>query len=81
MQGSLITPQEFILVSATAIGAYGGFPSPPKKLVNAVKNNKPLQYGLLFTLIWQGGGNQSVQKAIVGTAAFASIKYSMDGEL
>ena len=78
---SLITVQDLILVSATAIGAYGGFPAPPKKLVDAVKDNKPLQYGLLFTLIWQGGGEQSIQKAVVGTVTFAAVKYVMDNEL
>ncbi len=50
--------ESLILPIATAIGAFGGFPEPPNMFKRFIQN-KPIQYLLLFILIWQGGGGQN----------------------
>ena len=50
--------EPLILPIVTAIGAFGGFPEPPNMFKKVIQN-KPVQYILLFLLIWQGGGGQN----------------------
>ena len=44
---------------ATALGAFGGFPEPPKLFKQIIKF-KTVKWFLLFILIWQGGGGSSL---------------------
>ena len=62
------TPAQITLAVATAIGAYGGFPVPPKS-VAALFQNEPVQWFLVYNLIYQGGSGQDVQLAVMVTAA------------
>ena len=52
-----------ILPIVTAIGAFGGFPQPPKVFGRLIKY-EPVQYFLLFCLIWQGGAEQDWKLAL-----------------
>jgi hypothetical protein len=58
--------QQVILACATAIGAYGGFPNPPKAFNNIIKNEL-VQWMLVWILIYQGGGNQNIQLVTIVT--------------
>lgn len=59
--GSQLKP--LILPIVTAIGAFGGFPQPPKVFGKLIKF-EPIQYLLLFCLIWQGGADQNWKLAL-----------------
>ena len=62
------TPQQLILAIATAIGAYGGFPVPPDNIAYLFQI-EPVQWFLVYNLIYQGGGGADVQLSIMVTAA------------
>lgn len=47
--------QPVILALATAIGAFGGLPAPPK-IFTTLSSFWLVQWFLLFVLIYQGGG-------------------------
>ena len=64
--------QPFVLPIVTAIGAFGGFPTPPKFFLNIIKN-EIVQYFLLYLLIWQGGANQSWKLSLKVTLAIYII--------
>lgn len=64
--------QPFILPVVTAIGAFGGFPTPPKIFLKIIKN-EIIQYMLLYLLIWQGGGEQSWKLSLKVTLAIYII--------
>ena len=64
--------QPFILPIVTAIGAFGGFPTPPKVFSKFIKN-EIVQYGLLYLLIWQEGCVQSVKLSLKVTLAIYII--------
>ena len=61
-------PGQILLAVATAIGAYGGFPTPPAAVERLFKN-EPVQWFLVYNLIYQGGSGQDVQLALLVTAA------------
>ncbi len=66
--------QQIILAVATAIGAFGGFPSVPKSITNLF-SNELVQWSLVFILIWQGGGSQDVKlSALVTVAMYIVVK-------
>ncbi len=44
---------------ATALGAFGGFPEPPK-LLKQIMKFETVRWFLLFILIWQGGGGSGL---------------------
>ena len=44
---------------ATALGAFGGFPEPPK-LLKQIMSFPSVKWFLLFILIWQGGGGSGL---------------------
>jgi len=53
-----------ILNVCTMIGAFGGFPEPPKAFKNAFNKFPFIKWILLAVLIYQGGGEQNVQLAV-----------------
>lgn len=64
-----------VLVMATAIGAYGGFPTPPPAF-QQLAQNELVQWGLVFVLCYQGGSGQDVKLAAMATVAmFALHKF------
>ena len=64
----------WILPAATALGAWGGFPKPPKMFSNLAQN-EIVQYLLVFVLVWQGGSGQNIRvAAIVALAMFVLVK-------
>ena len=69
--------KELVLASATAIGAFGGFPQPPKVFTDLVQSNELFRYLLLFILIWQGGAGQDHKLAALITAAMYAIIKSI----
>ncbi len=64
--------QKFALVMvgvlATAIGAFGMLPPPPRMLVNLVERYPILQWALMYVLIWQGSGGYDEKLSLFGTA-------------
>ena len=62
------TYDQILLATATAIGAYGGFPTPPASVAKYFQN-EPVQWFLVFNLVYQGGSGQDVQLALMVTAA------------
>jgi hypothetical protein len=66
--------KQIVLALATAIGAFGGFPTPPTPISNLFKNEM-VQWSLVFILIWQGGGSQDVKlSAIITIGIYVVIK-------
>jgi hypothetical protein len=64
------------LAIATALGAYGGFPTPPKWWV-AITSSIVGQYLALWVLIYQGGGQQDYKwTTVVCTIVFAVMSIS-----
>lgn len=55
-----------ILVTATIVGAFGGFPQPPKAFVNLTKYSI-VQWLLVFVLAYQGGAGQDIPFAVGAT--------------
>ena len=58
---------KFVLALATMLGAFGGFPEPPKAF-NRLTQYKVVQWGLLFVLLYQGGAGEDPVFAGVITA-------------
>lgn len=69
--------KELVLASATAVGAFGGFPEPPKFFTDLVQSNELFRYVLLFVLVWQGGAGQDPKLAALITAAVYAIIKAM----
>ena len=68
------TTNQLMLAAATAIGAYGGMPTPPQVFTDLTKNEL-VQWALVFVLIYQGGGSQDPKLSLLVTAAmFAAHK-------
>ncbi len=79
--------QKFALVMvgifATAIGAFGMLPPPPKMLVRLVERFPFLQWALMYVLIWQGSGGYDEKLSLFGTAVvyvIYTIMKSYDNE-
>lgn len=56
-----------VLVTCTILGAFGGFPEPPKVFLKLTKY-QPVQWLLVFVLVYQGGAGQDPLLAIAATA-------------
>lgn len=69
--GNLNT-QQLILATATAIGAFGGFPDPPSAFKQLTKNEL-FQWALVFVLVYQGGSGQNIQLALLITGAMYAV--------
>lgn len=69
----------FLLPLATALGAWSValFPKPPQLLVDLARNEL-FQYALLFVFIWQGGGKQNIQTALVTTVIVFLVAKFLD---
>jgi len=58
--------ETLILVMATAIGAYGGFPTAPPVFIKLLDNTL-FQWLLVFVLCYQGGAGQNITLSLIGT--------------
>ncbi len=66
-----------ILPLATALGAFGGFPSPPPQFMQLAQY--PLfRFFTLFVLIWQGGAQQDANTAFITAAIVFGISYLLN---
>lgn len=65
-----------LIATATGLGAFGGFPDPPKIFKNLIKN-EIVKWILLAILIWQGGGGASSNpvKDVVITSLITGVMY------
>lgn len=70
--------QKYMLPLATAVGAWGGFPDPPRIVTETLFKHKWIQYLMLFVLIWQGGSNQDAMVAGVATAIMFIVKKALN---
>lgn len=48
---------KFILAVCTMLGAFGGFPEPPKSFTSLTQY-KVVQWALLYVLLYQGGAGE-----------------------
>ena len=73
---------KLLLVTCTIVGAFGGFPTPPKIFSN-LATYQIVQWGLVFVLAYQGGAGEDPLLAAAATAAtfvlYKVIKY-MEGD-
>ena len=69
--------KDLILPLATAIGAYGGFPTPPA-FFSQLTQNEMYRWALVFILVWQGGSGQDVKLALLVTALMYAIHKTME---
>lgn len=58
--------KEIIHPLATVIGAWGGFPEPPK-FFKRLARNELFQYFLVFALVYQGGGGEDIATSLMVT--------------
>jgi hypothetical protein len=66
--------QQIILVLATMMGAFSKFPAAPQVVQNLMQH-EIVQYVMLFTLLYQGGGAQNLQLcAMVTVGVYVAIK-------
>jgi hypothetical protein len=55
---------QILIATATAIGAFGGFPDPPYLLQYIIKKYPLIKWVLLSVLIYQGGGGMSNNESL-----------------
>jgi hypothetical protein len=58
---------KLLLVTSTIVGAFGGFPTPPKAFLN-LASYQVVQWGLVFVLAYQGGAGEDPMLAAMATA-------------
>ena len=66
-----------ILPLATAIGAFGGFPTPPQEF-QMLTRYEIFRWFVVFVLIWQGGGQQDLQLALLTTSIVYLVTKILD---
>ena len=64
---------KLLLVIATIIGAFGGFPEPPK-LFKTMAKYQVVQWGLVAILAYQGGAGENIFLA-AGMTAIVYLLY------
>jgi len=69
--------KQIVLALATAVGAWGGFPTPPKTFTDFLDSNQIARYVLLFILVWQGGGGQDPKLSLMITAAIFALTKAL----
>lgn len=65
---------DIILVTATILGAFGGFPQPPKTF-SRLTNSSVMQWFLVFILAYQGGASQDPKFALMATTITFVVYY------
>jgi len=69
---------KMLLVTCTILGAFGGFPQPPKVFIR-LASYEVVQWILVFVLAYQGGAGADWKLAAGATAAtfllYKSIRY------
>ena len=60
------------LALMTAVGAMGGFPTPPRQFTELTRDES-FRYLLLWTLIYQGGGSQDPKLSTLATVLVYAI--------
>ena len=74
------TTRQIVLALATGLGAWGGFPSPPRQ-VSQLMQNEAVRWALLFVLVWQGGAGQDPQLAVLVTAVLYAVTQVLRRQL
>ena len=69
--------KDVLLTLATAVGAWGGFPSPPRQF-NRLVVNPLVQYALVFILLMQGGSGKNWKLAGIVTALMYALHMGLD---
>ena len=62
---------------ATVLGAWGGFPQPPKIFLR-LSRYELFQWFLVFALAYQGGAEEQIQQALIITVVFYLISKLLD---
>ena len=66
---------QYVLVVATLLGAFGGMPKAPK-MFEKLAENEIVQWALVFVLLYQGGAGQDIKLSMIVTvAAYFVHKY------
>lgn len=62
---------------ATVMGAWGGFPKPPKIFLKLTQYEL-FKWFLVFTLAYQGGAREDIKQALIITVVFFLIAKILD---
>ena len=66
---------QYVLVVATLLGAFGGMPKAPQ-VFEKLAENEIVQWALVFVLLYQGGAGQDIKLSLIVTvAAYIAHKY------
>lgn len=68
---------QYKLPLITAVGAWGGFPNPPR-VVQRLFAHKIVQYAMVFMLVYQGGSNQDLMVSAIVTAVIFVITKGLN---
>jgi hypothetical protein len=69
--------EAIILAVATGLGAWGGFPAPPRGF-NRFVTNEYVQYALVFVLLMQGGAGKNYKLAGLITGVMYVLHKILD---
>ena len=72
-----ITTEKIVITILTALGAWGGFPAPPKAF-NRLVTNEVVQYLLVFVLLMQGGTGGNYKLAGLATGIMYVLHRILD---
>tara|TARA_Y100000389_G_scaffold195050_1_gene225875 strand:+ start:22 stop:360 length:339 start_codon:yes stop_codon:yes gene_type:complete len=76
-ENNVPTNETLILAIATGLGAWGGFPAPPKGF-NRIVSNELVQYALVFVLLMQGGAGKNYKLAGLVTGIMYALHKILD---
>ena len=77
VKDDLPTNETLILAIATGLGAWGGFPAPPRGF-NRIVSNELVQYALVFVLLMQGGAGKNYKVAGLVTGVMYALHRILD---
>ena len=66
-----------LLAVATGLGAWGGFPAPPRGF-NRLVTSDLMQYAMVWILLWQGGSGQNWKLASFITGIMYVLHVLLD---
>lgn len=69
--------EAIVLAVATGLGAWGGFPAPPRSF-NRFVTNEIVQYALVFVLLMQGGAGKNYKLAGLITGVMYVLHKILD---